>query len=173
MAGTQDRYAPLLAALAAVPAEQDAVQFSLAALAGLFGRRLARRAHTAAYWVSSDVARQHWLRAGWVAGLDAATQTVTFTRWPGRRARAGPPVAWFRQLAALLAALPATQQTVQWTVPELAQQLGRLPPSVYTPNYWQTPAIRACWVAAGFTARYDRHTQRVTFTRQPPPGVSA
>jgi hypothetical protein len=56
---------------------------------------------------------------------------------------------------------------VCWTLPEIEQRLRlRLPMSVRTPAYWHTPAIRAAWEAAGFTAQYDRRTQCVTFTRR-------
>jgi len=171
MPGPRERYAVLLDALDALPPDQETVTFSVAALEPLLGRRFRREAYRPEYWLASNAARTHWLRAGWRAVPDREARTVTFTRWTGRRPGSGPPLAWFRQLAAVLVALPAEQQTVRWFLRTVDDLIGRrLAQSTHLPSYRQEPAVRACWAHAGFTAHYDRRSQTVTFSRLALPG---
>ena len=78
-----------------------------------------------------------------------------------------------RELAPLtryLNTLPQEQGSVTVDWAELERVVGPLPPSARIPGYW-APYTRLAsrnWGAAGFTARMDRATRRVTFTRRPP-----
>jgi hypothetical protein len=70
-----------------------------------------------------------------------------------------------------LAALPAEQAAVTLTYAELATLLGRpLPISARTTAWhWTGSAVaRRNWIAAGWTARFDRPAHTVTFTRWEP-----
>lgn len=75
------RYAPLLAYLAALPAEQPVITLPFAAFEALLGRPLALTTQViASYWSGGAIAQRNWLAAGWTAQLNRRAQTVTFTR---------------------------------------------------------------------------------------------
>jgi hypothetical protein len=74
------RYAPLIAWLQALPADQDKAELTLSELEQLIGQPLTSSAGTPGYWTTVDRTRTSWRSAGFSARLNHATRVVTFTR---------------------------------------------------------------------------------------------
>jgi hypothetical protein len=74
------KYAPLVAWLEELPADQDRAELTLSEIAQIIGQPLPGVAGTQTFWTRSLSVRYGWQSAGFSAWLNHYTKVVTFTR---------------------------------------------------------------------------------------------
>jgi hypothetical protein len=74
------KYGPLNRYLEALPAEQQSVTLTFAALEALLGGPLPATAQQTTFWARGSMARRNWQFSGFTALLDRVRHRVIFTR---------------------------------------------------------------------------------------------